>query len=136
MPNTYNNETLSTVYNDDFSETDGYHKILFNSGRSLQARELNQLQTIIQEELTRFGKNIYKEGAAVSAGAIEIDNNYRFVRVTGTGVEDLAVGLELTGATTGVTAKILEVVELGSGDARLYIRYTAVTEDIKIVITF
>ena len=124
MPNTYNNETLSTVYNDDFSETDGYHKILFNSGRSLQARELNQLQTIIQEELTRFGKNIYKEGAAVSAGAIEIDNNYRFVRVTGTGVEDLAVGLELTGATTGVTAKILEVVELGSGDARLYIRYT------------
>lgn len=126
MPNTFNSTTLSTVYNDDWNDSDGYHKILFNSGRSLQARELTQLQTIIQEEITRFGKNIFKEGAAVSKGLMEIDNNYRYVRALTSGQDVTAItpGTLLTGATNGVTARVIENVVLGSGESRLYIRYT------------
>ena len=58
-------ETLfSTKYKDDFRDSDHYHKVLFNSGRVLQARELTQLQTILQKQIERFGTNIFKEGGA------------------------------------------------------------------------
>jgi len=124
MPNTYNSTTESSIYRDDWDEAEGYHKILFNSGRSLQARELTQLQTIIQQEITRFGRNIFKEGSAVRAGLMEVDNNYKYVRVTGTGAETIAVGTNLVGDTSGVSAVVLETVEIASNDARLYIRYT------------
>ena len=63
MPTTYNKNSLSTTYKDDWEEGKGFHKILFNSGKALQARELTQLQTIIQKEIERFGRNIFKEGA-------------------------------------------------------------------------
>ena len=62
MPNTFNENTFSTTYKDDFSASNHYHRVLFNSGRALQARELTQMQTILQEELARFGRNIFKEG--------------------------------------------------------------------------
>ena len=59
----FNKSTFETTYKDDFDSSDNFHRILFNSGRALQARELTQMQTIIQEEIARFGRNIFKEGA-------------------------------------------------------------------------
>ena len=50
-----------------------YHKILFNSGKALQARELTQLQTILQNQIQRFGDNIFKEGAVVKPGGAKIN---------------------------------------------------------------
>jgi len=124
MPTPFNSNTFRDDYNDDWIDSAGYHRILFNSGRALQSRELNQLQTIIQEEITRFGKNIFKEGAAVSKGLMEIDNNYRYVRVTGNGVNAITPGFLLTGDSSGVTARVIQNVALGSNESRLYIRYT------------
>ena len=46
--------TFSSTYKDDFLDSDNYHRILFNSGRALQARELTQLQTITQSEISRM----------------------------------------------------------------------------------
>lgn len=60
--------TFGTTYKDDFVDSDNYHRILFNAGRALQARELTQMQTIIQEEIGQFGGNIFVEGAAVDGG--------------------------------------------------------------------
>ena len=51
--------TFDTTYKDDFTDNDNYHKILFNSGRILQARELTQAQTILQKQIERFGNNIF-----------------------------------------------------------------------------
>ena len=45
MATKFTNDTSTTVYHDDFSDSAGYQKILYNSGRALQARELTQLQT-------------------------------------------------------------------------------------------
>ena len=127
MPTTYNKTVFADTYKDDYTDSAGYARILFNSGRALQARELTQLQTIIQEEITRFGRNIFKEGAAVSAGSLEIDNNYRYVVLeVGSGdITDLVVGSELRNGT-GVKAKVLEApVEIVSNTQyRVYLRYT------------
>ena len=43
--------TFLSEYNDDYRDSDHFHRILFNNGRALQARELTQLQTIIEKEV-------------------------------------------------------------------------------------
>jgi len=66
MPEQFTSTTFSETYKDDFADSAGYHKVLFNSGRALQARELNQLQTILQRQITRMANNIFFDGAAVN----------------------------------------------------------------------
>ena len=51
MPTTLTENLFATKYKDDYAESDGFHRILFNPRRALQARELTQLQTIIQKEI-------------------------------------------------------------------------------------
>jgi hypothetical protein len=130
MANTFTSNVFSSTYKDDFVDSDNYHRILFNSGRALQARELTQLQTIIQEEIGRFGRNIFKDGASVNPGGPTITNNYEFIKLN-TAVNTLPatpsdlVGVELTGGTSTVKARVLEVVESISGDpATIYVQYT------------
>lgn len=67
MPKDYTEQTIKDFYHDDYSDSAGFHKILFNSSRYLQARELTQLQTILQQQVTRFADNIFQDGAATNA---------------------------------------------------------------------
>ena len=105
---------FETRYRDDFSDSNHYHRILFNSGTVLQARELTQMQTIIQKEIERFGKNVFKEGAAVLGGGITVDTNYEFIKLD-TIVNTLPVnynslvGVTITGSVSGVQGTIVEV---------------------------
>lgn len=117
MATTFTSNTLSSSYNDDFNENDNYHQILFNSGRALQARELTQLQTLIYEEMGRFGRNIFKEGAAISSGGSAINANLDFIKIasvnTGGAFADIPVGTVFQNPTTGVKAKVLRVEPIG-----------------------
>lgn len=109
----FTSNTLSGSYYDDFDPNDNYHQILFNSGRPLQARELTQLQSMLYEELSRFGKNIFKEGAAVNPGGCSINNSYDYVTIISTEAggefDDIPVGSVFKNPITGVGAKVLEV---------------------------
>jgi hypothetical protein len=53
-------------YYDDFDLNKNFHKVLFKPGYAVQARELTQLQTILQDQIKRFGDNIFKEGSVIS----------------------------------------------------------------------
>ena len=46
MVNSVIKNTFETSYRDDWTDSDNFYRILFNNGRSLQARELTQMQTI------------------------------------------------------------------------------------------
>ena len=81
MATNLSNVTFSNVYKDDFADSDNFHRILFNSGKALQARELTQMQTIIQKEIERFGSNIFRDGGAVTGGNITIDNKVEYVNL-------------------------------------------------------
>ena len=81
MTTTFTKEVFATTYKDDYADSASYHRILFNSGRALQARELTQLQTIIQKEIERLGRNIFKEGASVLPGGQTINTRYEFVKI-------------------------------------------------------
>jgi len=55
-------------YFDDFDETKKYLRLLFKPGFSVQARELTQLQTILQNQVERFGDHVFKNGSIVTGG--------------------------------------------------------------------
>lgn len=52
-------------YFDDYSDNSDYYKILFRPSVAVQVRELNQLQTILQKQIERFGDNVYKRGTII-----------------------------------------------------------------------
>ena len=54
MATTLTNTTFNTSFKDDFADSANFHKILFNSGRAVQARELTQLQTILPVSYTHL----------------------------------------------------------------------------------
>lgn len=52
-------------YYDDYDEDKMYYRILFRPSTAVQARELTQLQTMMQKQISRFGSSIYKDGSVV-----------------------------------------------------------------------
>jgi hypothetical protein len=66
-------ETREYPYHDDYDESKHFHKILFRPGYAVQARELTQLQTILQNQIERFGSHIFKNGSLVHGGQISLD---------------------------------------------------------------
>ena len=48
-------------YFDDFDETKDFHRVLFKPAVPLQARELTTLQTILQNQVEKFGQFTFKE---------------------------------------------------------------------------
>ena len=124
MPNTFNENTFATTYKDDYRDSDNYHRILFNSGRALQARELTQAQTIIQKELARLGRHIFKEGAVVNPGGLMVDDAYEFVKLADASPSVYPGDILTATASNGVKAEVLEVVEqTGSDPATVYVKY-------------
>ena len=68
-------------YYDDFNETKQFNRILFSPSKAVQARELTQLQTILQKQVERFGANIYKEGTVISGVNLTARDDLFFVKL-------------------------------------------------------
>ncbi len=120
-------------YFDDFDPNDNYHKVLFKPGYPVQARELTGLQSILQNQIEKFGQHFFKEGAKVIPGntaysseyfAVELNNSHLGVPVEFY-IEQL-IDRKIIGATTGVTAIISQVIKSANsenGNLTLYISY-------------
>jgi len=65
-------------YYDDFSEDKNFLQILFKPGFAVQARELTQLQTILKNQIKRFGSHVFEEGSIVHNGNTELDKKPYF----------------------------------------------------------
>ena len=52
-------------YFDDYSDSNNYQRVLFKPGTPIQARELTTLQSILQNQVEKFGRHLFKEGAMV-----------------------------------------------------------------------
>ena len=136
MTTKFTRELFGTTYKDDFKDSDNYHRVLFNSGRALQARELTQMQTIIQKEMERFGRNIFKEGASVVPGGYVINTRYEFIKLdtstfalpTDPNTLALMINDEFTGQTSGIKFKVLQVeAATGTDPATIFGVYTSTT---------
>jgi hypothetical protein len=120
-------------YFDDFNANNDYHKVLFKPGVPVQARELTTLQSILQNQISKFGQHFFKEGAKVIPGNTGYTQLYTCVQLQNTflGVPveayvDQLIGTKITGQTSGVTAivdRILFSQESERGNVTLYINY-------------
>ena len=103
-------------YNDDYDENSKFYRILFRPSFAVQARELTQLQTILQNQIARHGNHIFKQGSMVVPGQISIDTSANYVKLqplyNGVAVETFISQLQgktVTGANQGLTAEIIKV---------------------------
>ena len=118
---------------DDFDPQSNYYKVLFKPAHPVQARELNNLQSILQNQIEDMGTHFFKEGAKVIPGqltylpqfyAIQIEPEYLGIPV------DLylqqLIGKRIVGATSGVTAEVVTFItdqESENGNFTLYVNY-------------
>ena len=117
-------------YYDDFDENKGFYRILYRPGYAVQARELTQMQTILQNQVSRFGDHIFKEGSMVIPGQISVDTNVGYVKLDASYNNILAdgllpnlVGTEVTSAS-GVRADVIyHALSSGSEEPTLFVRY-------------
>lgn len=58
----------TSPYYDNFDPSKREYRILFRPGFAVQARELTQMQTLLQEQIRRFGSHIFQDGSVVSEG--------------------------------------------------------------------
>ena len=114
---------------DDYSEDSKFYRILFRPGYAVQARELTQLQTILQEQIRRHGDHIFKEGAMVIPGQISYDLKVNYVRLsftpgsTNTAILDALVGKEITNSA-GLLAKVVTYsIAEGSDSETIFVKY-------------
>lgn len=70
-----------TPYFDDYDEDKNYHRILFRPGVALQAREVTQLQTILQKQIERFGDNIYLKGTIIDGCNLTPETNVPYIKL-------------------------------------------------------
>lgn len=81
-------------YYDDYNEEKNYHRILFRPAVPIQARELTQLQSILQNQVERFGDNIYRQGTILKGCNLSFDFNFTYVKI---------LDLQVDGITTLVS---------------------------------
>jgi hypothetical protein len=120
-------------YFDDFDSTNDYHKVLFKPGYPVQARELTSLQSMLQDQIEKFGQHFFKEGAKVIPGntgynqiyyCVQLENAFQGVPVSA--YADQLIGTKITGQRSGVTAfvdSILQPEDSENGNLTLYINY-------------
>jgi len=120
-------------YFDDFDEDKGYHKVLFKPGVPLQARELTTLQSILQNQIERFGSHVFKEGSPVLDGqigndivfpAIQVESEYNGLPISL--YFNQLVDKKIKGQTSGIVAIVryaLNSVESERGVHTLYLQY-------------
>ncbi len=131
MPlDTANTVLASAPYYDDYNESKNYHKVLFRPSVPLQARELNQVQSILQNQIERFGDYVVQSGSIIkSDGGLETIEFAKFISVqdnSDTENPDYA-GATIVGATTGVEAVILTGIDgynASTRPSKFFITYT------------
>ena len=97
---------------DDYDEDKKFLRILYRPGFGLQARELTQMQTILQTQVQRFGDHIFEDGSKVVGCEIS-DQDVKFMRignVAGTSSVTAAFDGNIIFDHTGTTAQTAKVV--------------------------
>ena len=109
-------------YNDDYKSDEGFYRVLFRPGYTIQTRELTTLQSILQNQIESIGRSNFKQGQQVIPGEVSFNNKLDYVKLAS--VSEVAinqngnivfkkydianlVGYTLQGLTSGVTATVI-----------------------------
>jgi len=115
-----------TPYYDDFTESKKFHRVLFRPSFAVQARELTQSQTILQNQIERVSDHLFKQGAMIIPGQVGLDIKYYAVKLSAKSLSTLSSynNVQVTGATSGVVATIINTVATdGTDPDTVYVKY-------------
>jgi len=126
-------------YFDDFTENKNFHRVLFRPGFAVQARELTQLQSILQNQVERFADEILVDGTIVTGSPLKTekieyvklrdkDANNRVILLSDFFTGGVVANATVTGVTSGMTAQLIDAKE-GSEAAdpnyfSIFVQYT------------
>jgi hypothetical protein len=127
-------------YFDDFNENKNFHRILFRPGYAVQARELTQLQSILQNQIERFANRVVFDGKVISGCSATVSPieyvklrdkdaaNNRVVLYSDFFQNSAIANLTITGETSGVTAQLVDAAEGSEAAApdylSVFVKYT------------
>ena len=102
-----------TPYFNDYEEGKKFLQVMFKPGYPVQARELSQAQSILQNQIERFGNHIFKNGSVVLGGEVST-SKAAFIRISpetelSESVLESMVGQTIRASNSGITtdAKIV-----------------------------
>lgn len=107
----YLNDTVNNIH------TKNFHRILFKPGVAVQARELTQTQSILQDQIKKFGDHIFKNHSIVSGGGFTIDFEVKFLKLNELDVNNQRVdptkfiGGIVTNLEGTVEAKVVHAID-------------------------
>jgi hypothetical protein len=120
------NTTISTLsaapYWDDFSESNKFYRVLFKPKFPVQTRELNQIQSIAQNQVSKLGAGIFKEGAAVVGGNATFSNNVIALQLVRSDAVDISnfydantgIGAIVRGNTSKASGRVVQIAAQSS----------------------
>ena len=127
-------------YFDDFNEDKNFHRVLFRPGYAVQARELTQLQTILQNQIERFANEVVVDGTIITGVGVQTseieyvklrdkDANNRVLLLSDyLNSSNNVANVTITGSSSGVTAKLIDVKDGSESGApnyfSLFVNYT------------
>ena len=82
-------------YFDDFDVKKDFYKVLFQPGVAVQARELNQLQSILQNQIEKFGDNVFKRGTIIDGCTITKHDKVPYIKINDLTTDGLQVDVTL-----------------------------------------
>jgi len=101
-------------YYDDYSPDKHFHRVLVRPAIPVQARELTTSQTIMQDQIERFGRHIFKDGSIVEKCELYYEPGLQYVKLGDTyangyslTVADL-VGKQLRSDASGLRALVTD----------------------------
>jgi microcystin-dependent protein len=99
-------------YFDDFDENKKFLRVMFRPGYPLQAREVTQLQTIVQNQIEQLGSHLFEDGTSVRGGDVS-EANATAIRLSGTTFTDAQLQSFLNKTVTNgtVSAKIISYAD-------------------------
>ena len=129
-----NNITINTNQNpyfDDFDDDKNFHQVLYKPSLPVQARELTTQQSILKDQVKKFGDHVFKNGSKVTGGELVLNLDYEYVKLqpqynsVDINVEGFA-GKTVVGTQTGTKALVIgnspKDASLGDPDT-IYVKY-------------
>jgi hypothetical protein len=129
----------SIPYFDDYDSGKDFYKVLFRPSYPIQGRELNSIQSILQNQIENYGKHQFKQGDLVIPGEIGLNTKLDFVKLSSVSevaisidgeivyqkydISDL-VGQKISGLSSGVSALVLAITKAtDNSNDTIYVKY-------------
>ncbi len=125
--------SVAPIFDDSVSAiAKNYHRILFIPGNAVQARELTQIQSLLQDQIKKQGDALFQNGTVIQPGNVFYDNTVISVQLAPSyqNVPVASLGQSLVGqtiqGTSGVQGKVLLYAPATQTDPDiLFVKYVA-----------